>query len=78
MITFLTDRTECPSESPDGSLPPGSLSQAPPPSTVARKEVGNQAYPEFCSVLLLEVYAHAIPLFIWIHVEYCITRIFCW
>ncbi len=24
-------------------------SRAPPPSTVARKEVGNQAYPQFCS-----------------------------
>ena len=26
-------------------------SRAPPPSTVARKEVGNQAYPQFCSVV---------------------------
>ena len=27
------------------------VSRALPPSTVARKEVGNQAYPQFCSVV---------------------------
>ncbi len=28
-----------------------SRSRAPPPSTLARKEVKNQAYPQFCSVV---------------------------